>query len=68
MFFETKNQISKLYRVMMPTFNEVLYDYNPYFHACKFCIRHTGYIMKRGFGVVQKVRIKYIGHWGRFYS
>ena len=41
----------------MPTFNEVLYDYNPYFHACKFCIRHTGYIMKRGFGVVQKVRI-----------
>ena len=41
--------------VMMPTVNEVLYDYNPYFHASKFCIGCTANIMKRGFGVVQWV-------------
>ena len=43
--------------VMMPTLNEVLYDYNPYFHACKFCIGCTANIMQRGFGVVQRVII-----------
>ena len=41
---------------MMPTLNEVLFDYNPYFHASKFCIGCTANIMKRGFGVVQKVQ------------
>ena len=41
--------------VMMPTLNEVLYDYNPYFHASKFCIGCAANIMQRGFGVVQRV-------------
>ena len=40
---------------MMPTLNEVLFDYNPYFHASKFCIGCAANIMQRGFGVVQRV-------------
>ena len=43
--------------VMLPTFNEVLFDYNPYYHASKFCIGCTANVMQRGFGVVQKVTI-----------
>ena len=42
--------------LMLPTLNEILYDYNPYYHVCKYCVRCSTKIAKQGFGVVKKVR------------
>ena len=40
---------------MLPTLNEMLYDYNPYYHVCKYCMHCSATIAKKGFGVAQNV-------------
>lgn len=39
---------------MVPTMHEVLFDYNPYFHASKYCFNCSKGVMQKGFGVVQR--------------